>query len=566
MSGLTPEQLFNRLRSRYLDVAQEAVQEFAGMPAEARQEYLAETVRFVWGEPSDAWRSWGTTVLRHIGGPKAYAELLKAVTGIPAPERTSYPQTRFFALLNAYHLADGIGQCSSLGDVCRKVLSDAGEHPFLCACAQVILASRDHMQVEAVREVLAAKESGTESRFTPLHGALHALEEIPVPRVTAELIDLARRRRYWEIRFHATRALGRREYRDDPAVVRALGEIAATDALRSLRLVAIDAIGEVGNRDAQSDLLRAFHDRDSEIRERAAMALKRLVSTDEAVALIANEALRKGIDQRAWGRLVGALRLADLGREVSARVLGSEIDGPDPERAFRARQILTELGGTAAVQRLAQRRRTLSDLDAMLKASEEAVKDTFERSMSQARAAYHFSMSVNAAIFLAGFSMLALGIWELAGGTVTWQALLGPAGLAQVILYDWLNGPRRNARRDLAALMNVKVIFLGFLRQLNQIDATFKHAYLEDESFSVDQMTAMVSRLRECVDSTLEAMARHLEISAEPAPAKPAAEEEPGPDGSPEGTDAEGPTTEPPPNVPPGAPADGGSEGEEPHN
>jgi hypothetical protein len=138
-----------------------------------------------------------------------------------------------------------------------------------------------------------------------------------------------------------------------------------------------------------------------------------------------------------------------------------------------------------------------------------------------------------------------------------------------VILYDWLNGPRRNARRDLAALMNVKVIFLGFLRQLNQIDATFKHAYLEDEGFSVDQMAATVSRLRECVDSTLEAMARHLEISTEPAPAKPADEEGEGEPGSavpPEGADAEGAPTAPPQDPSPGVTAGSEGEDEEPPN
>ena len=34
------------------------------------------------------------------------------------------------------------------------------------------------------------------------------------------------------------------------------------------------------------------------------------------------------------------------------------------------------------------------------------------------------------------------------------------------------------------------MVFLGFLRRLNEIDATFKHAYLESEEFGTADMDA----------------------------------------------------------------------------
>ena len=54
---------------------------------------------------------------------------------------------------------------------------------------------------------------------------------------------------------------------------------------------------------------------------------------------------------------------------------------------------------------------------------------------------------------------------------------------AGILITMFFNNPRRNAREDLTTLMNVNVIFLGFLRRLNQIDATFKYAYIESRSF-----------------------------------------------------------------------------------
>ncbi len=149
--------------------------------------------------------------------------------------------------------------------------------------------------------------------------------------------------------------------------------------------------------------------------------------------------------------------------------------------------------------------------------------------MSQTRFTYYFAMTVNGAIFFAGFVMLFLGIWELAGPEPQWQAFVGAGGgLSGVLLNNWLNGPRRHARHDLVALVNVKVVFLGFLRCMNQIDATFKHMYLEAPNFTIADMDSTVSRIRECVAHTLTSMGRHLDIAREKQePEEPTEPEEP---------------------------------------
>jgi hypothetical protein len=96
--------------------------------------------------------------------------------------------------------------------------------------------------------------------------------------------------------------------------------------------------------------------------------------------------------------------------------------------------------------------------------------------------------------------------------------LPGGTGVLAVVLNLYFNNPRQNAREDLAALVNVNVLFLGFLRQLNQIDATFKHGYIESRDFSSQDMEATVRGIQHAVDLTL-AMARvHLRFrDGEPA-------------------------------------------------
>jgi hypothetical protein len=86
----------------------------------------------------------------------------------------------------------------------------------------------------------------------------------------------------------------------------------------------------------------------------------------------------------------------------------------------------------------------------------------------------------------------------------------GGAGVMGILLAQFFNNPRQNARDDLATLVNVNVLFLGFLRQLNQIDAMFKHGYIENREFGSADMQATVAGIQSAVDRTLEKAAQHL--------------------------------------------------------
>jgi hypothetical protein len=61
----------------------------------------------------------------------------------------------------------------------------------------------------------------------------------------------------------------------------------------------------------------------------------------------------------------------------------------------------------------------------------------------------------------------------------------------------------------------VNVIFLGFLRQLNEIDATFKHAYIERHEFGASDMRETVRQIEAAVAQALNMAARHLRIPPE---------------------------------------------------
>jgi hypothetical protein len=91
----------------------------------------------------------------------------------------------------------------------------------------------------------------------------------------------------------------------------------------------------------------------------------------------------------------------------------------------------------------------------------------------------------------------------------TW-IIPGGAGLFGILVTMFFNNPRKNAREDLTTLMNVNVIFLGFLRRLNEIDATFKYAYIESRSFGTEDMDQTVKQIDGAVIQTLKMAEKYL--------------------------------------------------------
>lgn len=167
------------------------------------------------------------------------------------------------------------------------------------------------------------------------------------------------------------------------------------------------------------------------------------------------------------------------------------------------------------VRRLGQLQSTLKSLDNLLAESEKAVRSTFNATILQARRNFYFAMGVNVLVVLVGLVLIILAITQLINDPDKLQSWIVPggAGVLGILINMGFNNPRRNAREDLATLMNVNIIFLGFLRQLNEIDATFKYAYIQSDKFGTDHMRQTVDRIEKTMARTLNMAARHLNVS-----------------------------------------------------
>lgn len=279
----------------------------------------------------------------------------------------------------------------------------------------------------------------------------------------------------------------------------------------ALRLEAVESLARLSHPESQGDLIFALRDDNAEVRVKASKALKSLLK-EEAVSTVIQFALREGIEETWLNYLTEALRLIDSDRIISTQILSKELGGDDQRRAKLAEQILLELGGWAAVQKISQRRTTLETLDKLLEQSEKTIKDTFSDTITQARRNFYFAMGVNIIIVIVGLFLISLSIMQLIQmpeKIETW-IIPGAGGLFGILITMFFKNPRQNAREDLTALMNVNVIFLGFLRRVNQIDATFKHAFIESLSFGTHDMDQTLKQIDDAVVQTLKMADEYL--------------------------------------------------------
>jgi HEAT repeat protein len=468
-------------------------------------------------------------VLELLPDQSSFELLIAFIEDVEEPERRRRAKySRMYALRALDAIATSESQRSRLERLLQSRWSDDEEDALPRAFAAALGVRQGRREARIALERMFGQ---VERRYWFPFMILRALRECPVAPAQPFLIALMRNQDgYTEIRHRAIKLLAR--FEPTPETVRAVGEVLIGDTSEYLRLPAAVTLGELGQPAARADLIVGVTDRNAEVRVQAAAALERCLGRNAAVAALVDATLAgAALSSEEPGQLscfVDALRLVDPERTTSTEALSRGLASEDRARAQRAERVLLELGGWSAVQRLGQRRATLAQLDEVLKESEGVVQRTFEATIKQAQRNFYFALGVNIIVVAVGLALSVIAIVHLVERPEDLESWLlpGAGGVIGILINLAFNNPRKNARDDLATLVDVNVLFLGFLRQLNEIDATFKHAYMEDRDFGADDMRETVRRIELTVARTLAMTADHLRAATSANGARAAEPEE----------------------------------------
>lgn len=314
-----------------------------------------------------------------------------------------------------------------------------------------------------------------------------------------------------DVRYYTAHALkSMRHHKHDVLFI--LAEVLKTDLNMAdwPRRACVEALAELKIPEIKEAMLFGVRDRDAEIRERATVALVETLGSLEAVRFITDNLLR---EEDPSPHYIIALRMIDS--EVAAQLLKDSLLHPDPDVMQRATWALTELGGEAALRTLqAQQALVVNKYTELLGKADERIMEQFENLMGRARIAFKMTMWMHGIIFGLGVITLAvsLGIafWDGFETYVSYVGTVGAVGSLAVLLALFYRNPLENIGTSVTNLVKVNVVFLGYIRQINQIDATFKQLFLTPSGFTTKEMKETVDEIEEAVTKTLQKVQEYL--------------------------------------------------------
>jgi HEAT repeat protein len=508
-------------------------------------------------------RGWAATALAELcgtGDEAARANIEQRLV----TELESMP--RYWMLLALYRM----GQPKDIQNVVDDIVSayvkqsDAdvdssfeGQGPDNTRAGPLALAILASWKNQQAAQMLEAKLKS--QNFYSMWSVCRALEVVSCREMLEPLRQVAEDPTTWpDIRNKCVKALGKIE---SPAAAQALGQVLAEAHDPIIKESVIEGLEHLGRSPSvrgmlallektgkapysvADSLMVALTDSNAQIRRRAAEALPEVLidlttskdgdgkaheealirARTSATEKVISELVRERVDlQTGVPILVDALRVIDPPEaDTAATVLTRPeyLYSDDVSVKQRAENALKLLGGEKALQTLMGQKsevlRTYSDL---LAKADEPIQELFKETMRQAQRSFSISQWMSIIIFGIGVLTLIAGLAvTFAGGQSELQRIFGAGAslvaVIAIVLDLLLRDPHKRVQEATSVILRIKVIFLGYMRQVHQLDATFKHEFIEGgREFGVKEAHETVKQISDVMKNTMDMIDLHLPV------------------------------------------------------
>jgi hypothetical protein len=449
-----------------------------------------------------SWRAWARCWLLSSLGRIAlgHHEAEKYVRQCTKVEHEPNDWARYWVLESLI-----VAGTSDIVDISRGI-STNDRSPLVRNLALALQAARGDIDArKAILEAIGDKE------WT----ALRALRVVPLEDAVPPLCAMAATRSLDDATYDAIVALGavNKDWAVAEEAITAL--LACVKETRrhpwwdGFRRKALQALKNLRAGDAVPILVEELRDSNPAIVYEAAQALESALGVATAVVRVVEAASQTGPE--ATEQYASALRW--MGRDAVADELERlMLTGSDQQQAT-ARALLAEIGGRAAFEKLRARSDAMRQHLEALESTEGKIRELFDSSLLEARSGYKLATTMDAVVFALGVGLIVLSGILVASGRESISALVsGGTGTLAVLYNLFLANPRQRVQAAVEHLMRLKVVFLGYLRQLHQSDQAFVRRFLDDEPLS----PAVVSEYSQLVRSTMESAVSQIESRKSP--------------------------------------------------
>jgi HEAT repeat protein len=437
----------------------------------AARTYLREQTKEA-NEPNPWSRYWALESLVVMNDP----ELLKIAEEIERTESEAMPLSKRIA---------------------SAILAKAGNKPSL----QLLLA-------ELKSEITPDQDGAAEGKVRHWQ-TLRALRVIPIEEAVPSLCDIVMEFTFSDATYDAIIALSVIPNTWPEAQEAASALMAFVKECRKhiwwagMKTKAIAALGNLQSPDAREVLLEELSDGDAAVVYEAATALEKVVGVKKATAEIVERASQVAdiaIEQYATG--LRWMNRDQVAEELEHIMLYGSIAAQDAARA-----LLSEIGGRAAIEKLRNRTETMRQHLEALEKTEAGIKEMFDQSIDEAKRSYWMTTGMNIAVFVIGLVFIGICIsFILRDKSQLTSIVTGSGGVLAIIYNLFFSNPRKQIRESSEHLMSLKVIFLGYLRQLHQTDKAYARRYLEDAPILPDE----VEKYGQIISDTMKKALRQI--------------------------------------------------------
>jgi hypothetical protein len=451
-------------------------------------------------------RCWLVSALGRVAGDdaEAAAEVRRHLDRTYEP----YAWARYWALEGL--VAGGAPDLPTIAEKLAAPTTD--EEPLVSSLAKVLRAGAgDENALAEIRDNFA--RGGQIEQWSMLRG----LRVVPavVPSLARELCAIVDAGQYNDVTFDAIVALGKlapeNQYADTAA--QSLANYLITHRwpmYDSMRTKALIALGNLRVERTAPVLIEELSEDSPAIVYEASRALEKVIGVRTTTARLLEAATRIGPD--AVTKFATALRWMDRNAVVEALEI-IMLTASDAQQEF-ARALLSEVGGQYAFQKLQARTAAANKYTGALEQAEEKIRKLFEDSIREAQHGFTLATRMDLVVFGLGIGLIVASATMLMvqGKTLdSWVGvgLTGGVGVLGVLYSLLIARPREQVRQAVDHLMYLKVIFLGYLRQLHQSDQAYTRRLLDDKPFSVSEVTQFADMVSVTMAAAIAQLSAH---------------------------------------------------------
>jgi HEAT repeat protein len=393
--------------------------------------------------------------------------------------------------------------------------------------------------------------------FDQMWLACRALQTVSCREMLEPLRHVAKDLGTWpDIRNKCVKALSKIE---SPAAIQALGQVLTGERDAIIKESAIEGLERLGQSSLVRDMLYrlnqspdcmadslmlALMDKNAQIRHRAAEALPIVMINPKDYGDGSEEAKERALAQariRAAKKVVGELVRERVDLNSGVPLLVDALRVIDPPEAEAAATVLTNskylysddvsvkqrvelalklVGGEKAVQTLmGQKSEVLRTYNDLLTKADEPIQELFKETMRQAQQSFTISQGMSITVFVVGVITLLAGLYvAFTAGEAGIQFVFGAGtslvAVIAVVLDMMFRDPHKRVQEATSVLLRIKVIFLGYVRQIHQVDASFKHEFIErGKDFGTAETQETVKQISDVMQHTMDMVVLHLPVS-----------------------------------------------------